>query len=309
MRVAVDAMGGDYAPGEIVAGCRLALQEDPDLQIALVGQKDRIGEALSSKFGRRLDEFQPRISVHHAEHVVTARDTMRVVLKKKQDNSVIQSVILVKEGRIKGVRRPGIGVPLPSRHGVCMTIDLGTNISCKSTHLYQYAVMASLYSQYVLGIENPRVGLVNVGVERSKGPYRVREAHKLLKKADLNYIGFIEGHDMFVSDCDVAVCDGFAGNVLLKGIEGYSAAVIHLLFAELECQLGEMDEERRAEIFGKLKKMTDWTAYGGAPMLGVDGVCVVAHGKSKAVAVASAIKSASAFAAHNINNLILEKLA
>ncbi len=332
MRIAVDAMGGDYAPGEVVAGCRMALQKDPELQIALVGQKDRIGEALAKKFGRELDEFQSRISVHHAEHVVTARDKMRSVLKKKQDNSVVQSVALVKNrradavvsagstgalvgsaiyvlGRLKGVRRPGVGVPLPSRNGVCMIIDLGTNISCRATHLYQYAVMASVYSEHALGVKNPRVGLVNVGVERSKGTYKIREANKLLRKSGLNYIGFVEGHDIFVSDCDVAVCDGFVGNVLLKGIEGFSAAIVHSLLEELESLLGKMDEDRRADIFRKFRKMTDWSAYGGAPLLGVDGVCIVAHGKSKAVAIANAINSAVAFAAHDINSLILEKLA
>ena len=332
MRVAIDAMGGDYAPGEVIAGCLLALRENPELQIILVGQKDRIGAALTSRFGQALEEFQSRISVQHAEHVITASDRMRTVLKKKQDNSTIQSVALVKDGRadaavsagstgalvgaaihilgrLKGVRRPGIGVPLPARNGVCVIIDLGTNISSRPTHLYQYAVMASVYSEYALGIRNPRVGLVNVGVERSKGTYKIRETNRMLRKSNLNYIGFIEGHDIFVSDCDVAVCDGFVGNVLLKGVEGFSAAIIHSLLEELESLLGKMNEEKRADFFKKFREMTDWSAYGGAPLLGVDGVCIVAHGKSKAVAMANAIKSASTFAAQDINSRILEKLA
>lgn len=332
MRIAIDAMGGDYAPGEIAAGCLLALRQDPEIQIALVGQKDRVAQALEEKFGAELDEFQPRISIHHAEHVITPRDKVRAILKKKADNSVVQAVALVRDGkadaavsagstgalvvaavyvlgRLKGVKRPGLAVPIPARNGACVVIDLGTNIACRAIHLYQYAVMASVYSEQVLGVKNPRVGLINVGVERSKGTHKIRETNKLLKKSGLNYIGFVEGHDVFVSDCDVAVCDGFVGNVLLKGIEGFSATVIHSLLAELEKQMGHVDEEKRAEIFGRFKRKTDWSAYGGAPLLGVNGVCIVAHGKSKAVAVANAIKSAATCAGQKINSLIFEKLA
>jgi glycerol-3-phosphate acyltransferase PlsX len=332
MRIAVDAMGGDHAPDEIVSGCLLALREDPELNIILVGQKEKVERVLAEKAGAELEALRPRVAVHHAEHVITGNDKMRTVLKKKQDNSVVKSVALVQTGqadacvsagstgalvgagvyilgRLKGVRRPGVGVPLPARNGFCFVIDLGANISCKATHLYQYAEMASIYCEHVLKVPNPRVGLINVGTEPKKGTHKIREANKLLKKASLNYVGFVEGHDIFMGACDVAVCDGFVGNVLLKGIEGFSAAIIKSILGELEHLSGGMAEDMRTEVLKKFKKKTDWTAYGGAPLLGVDGVCIVAHGKSGAVAIANAVKIGSACAAQKINSLILEKLA
>jgi glycerol-3-phosphate acyltransferase PlsX len=332
MRIAVDAMGGDYAPDEIVSGCLLALREDPELQVILVGRKEDVERVLAEKAGAELEALRPRIIVHHAEHVVTADDRMRTVLKKKQDNSIVKSVAMVQAGqadacvsagstgalvgaaiyimgRLKGVRRPGVGVPLPSKNGFCFVIDLGSNILCKATHLYQYAEMASIYCERILKVPTPRVGLINVGTERRKGTHKIREANRMLKKSGLNYIGFVEGHDIFVGDCDVAVCDGFVGNVLLKGIEGFSVAIIRSLLGELEQMAGGMGEDRGTEVLKKFREKTDWTAYGGAPLLGVDGVCIVAHGKSKAVAIANAVKTGSICAAQKINSLILEKLA
>ena len=189
MRIAVDAMGGDYAPDEIVSGCLLALREDPELQVILVGRKEDVERVLAEKAGAELEALRPRIIVHHAEHVVTADDRMRTVLKKKQDNSIVKSVAMVQAGqadacvsagstgalvgaaiyimgRLKGVRRPGVGVPLPSKNGFCFVIDLGSNILCKATHLYQYAEMASIYCERILKVPTPRVGLINVGTER-----------------------------------------------------------------------------------------------------------------------------------------------
>jgi len=332
MRIAVDAMGGDYAPDEIVSGCLLALREDPELQVILVGQKETVEQVLAEKAGAELEAVRPRITVHHAEHVVSANDNMRAVLKKKQDNSIVKSVAMVQAeqadacvsagstgalvgaaiyilGRLKGVKRPGVGVPLPSRKGFCYVIDLGSNIACKAIHLYQYAEMASIYCERILKVPNPRVGLINVGTERRKGTHKIREANRMLKKSGLNYIGFVEGHDVFIGDCDIAVCDGFVGNVLLKGIEGFSVAIIRSLLAELEQMASGLGTEKGAEVLKKFKKKTDWTTYGGAPLLGVDGVCIVAHGKSKAVSIANAIKTGSICAAQKINSLILEKLA
>jgi glycerol-3-phosphate acyltransferase PlsX len=332
MRIAVDAMGGDHAPDEIVKGCLLALREDGEMRITLVGQQEKVEKALAEQGGADLGQLRARITVLHSEHVITANDKLRVLLKKKQDNSVVRSVALVKGGeadamvsagstgalvaasvymlgRLKGVKRPGVGVPLPSANGFCFVLDLGANIACKATNLYQYAEMASLYCEHVLKVPNPKVGLVNVGTERRKGTHKIREANKMLKKSNLNYIGFVEGHDIFLGDCNVAVCDGFVGNVLLKGIEGFGASILRSLMGELEKMGGGASEEMRGELLAKFKKRFDWSAYGGAPLLGVDGVCIVAHGKSKALAIANAIKIAGTCAAQKINSLILEKLA
>jgi glycerol-3-phosphate acyltransferase PlsX len=332
MRIAVDAMGGDYAPDEIVSGCLLALREDSGLEIILVGQEDKVNPLLAEKAGPELEHLRPRLTLQHAEHVVSGNDKVRTVLKKKADNSIVKSVLLVKEGRadamvsagstgalvaagiyilgrLKGVRRPGIGVPLPSKKGFCYVIDLGANIATKATHLYQYAEMASLYCELVLNVPKPKVGLINVGTERRKGTHKIREANKMLKKSALNYIGFVEGHDVFLGDVDIAICDGFVGNVLLKGIEGFGYGMILPLIMELEKASGGASEDVRNEVLKKFKKRSDWSSYGGAPLLGVDGVCVVAHGKSKAVAIANAVKIAGMCATKKINNLILEKLA
>jgi glycerol-3-phosphate acyltransferase PlsX len=332
MRIAVDAMGGDYAPDEIVSGCLLALREDPALEVILVGQQDKVNPVLVEKAGPELEHLRPRLTVQHAEHVITGNDKIRTVLKKKADNSVVKGVLLVKEGRadavvsagstgalvgaaiyilgrLKGVHRPGVGIQMPSKKGFCFVIDLGANIATRAKNLYQYAEMASLYCELVLKVPQPKVGLVNVGTERRKGTHKIREANRMLKKSALNYIGFIEGHDIFVGDCDIAVCDGFVGNVLLKGVEGFSAGMILSLLGELEQACGGLSENVRNEVLKKFKKRADWSSYGGAPLLGVDGVCVVAHGKSKAVAIANAVKIAGMCAAQKMNALILEKLA
>jgi glycerol-3-phosphate acyltransferase PlsX len=258
-------------------------------------------------------------------------DKPSIALRKKKDNSIIRCIMMLAQGnadaavsagntgavvsiasyflgRLKGVKRPGVAAPLPAKGGCCVIIDLGANIACKAQHLLQYGVMASAYAEEILKIKKPRVGLLNVGKEDTKGNSLIKDAHKLLQKAGLNYVGYVEGHEIFLGGCDVAICEGFVGNTLLKSIEGFSQSIIHSLLEELG-KVGAGNEEGKAAVLKGFKKRTDWSAYGGAPLLGVNGVCILAHGKSNSFAIANSISVASQFASNRLNDLLLARLA
>ncbi len=331
MRVAVDGMGGDYAPDAIVKGCLSVFEQTDDIEIKLVGRSADLNESVCRVSGRSAEDFAPRLTIVHAEDVVTMNDKPSIALRKKKDNSITRSVRLLADkevdavisagntaalvgvssyviGMIKGAKRPGVAVPLPARGGSCTIIDLGANIACKAQHLYQYGIMASAYSERILGVENPRVGLINIGTEDSKGIDMIVEANKLLKASDLNYVGYVEGHEIFLGGCDVAVCEGFLGNTLLKAIEGFSTNFIHTVIDEIK-KMFAGDAERQAAALSNFKKRTDWKDYGGAPLLGLDGVVILAHGKSNDVAVANSIIRADQLAKSGLNEYLLARLA
>ncbi|MGI6035596.1 MAG: phosphate acyltransferase PlsX [Limnochordia bacterium] len=310
MRIAVDAMGGDYAPDELVKGSALAAQEG--IEVILVGNTEQL-EPLWDEVGRL-----PQLTIHHAPEVITMDDHPVEAVRKKRQSSLVQTIELVKKGqaggavsagntgatmaaallllgRLPGVLRPAIGSPMPTRKGMSIILDAGANVDCRPQHLAQFAIMGSLYASTVLGISSPKVALLNIGEEESKGCELTLAAHALLKEAGaVNYIGSIEGRDVSTGRADVIICDGFVGNIILKFAEGLAEA----LFAQLK---EEMGRNLRGIAGGwlllphlrSIVRRLDYTEYGGAPLLGVDGTCIIAHGSSNAKAILNAIRVAA----------------
>lgn len=327
MRVAVDAMGGDMAPLEVVAGSIIAARSYKDIEITLVGDKKEI-ERVFSKLGA----IPQNINISHASQVVSMNEAGTVAIRKKLDSSITRSVELVAKGEaaavvsagntgatvaaatlflktLEGVKRPGIVIMLPTQHGPCMVIDVGANIYCKSIHLLQYGVMASVFCKYILGVEKPRVGLLNIGEEDAKGNDLVKEAYNLLLHSSLNFIGNVEGREIFKGEADIVVCEGFVGNVLLKFAEGITESLLTAF--ELEA----MKDPETAQglklckpVLESLRIKNDYSEYGGVPLLGVDGICIISHGRSNAKAIQNAIKEATQFSRHNVNEHIITEL-
>ena len=329
MRIAIDAMGNDNGPLPIVKGIKMFLEEDHDTTVVMVGDRDRITQVLIEE-GIGLSK---RLELVHASQVMEMEDKV-ADLREKRDSSIMRLVQEVKEGRadamvalgntaaavgaatiglklIPGVRRPGIAIAMPTRNPdrPCVVIDMGANTACKPSHLASYGVMASIYSAKVLGLNNPRVGLLNVGEERGKGNEVLREAYELLEQAPINFVGNVEGGDIFSGACDVVVCDGFIGNAVLKASETLASTmsgwIKEAFFATWYTKLASL------LLMGQMrnvKKRLDYAAYGGAPLLGVNGVCLIGHGRSKAPAVASALRTARESVKTQINGLILENI-
>ena len=329
--VAVDAMGGDHAPLEIVKGAAIALSERPRLSILFVGNEVRIAESMAEveAAGQAVD--RERIKIRHATEVIEMGESPVDALRRKPDSSIKRSVealgqkevdALVSAGdtggvvasatifcqRLKGVKRHGIAIPAPTgTGGRTLLIDVGANIHCKPVHLLQYAIMASAYAQQVLGVEDPRIGLLSVGEEAQKGTDLVQKTRALLQKVELNFIGNVEGQSIFSGIADVIVCDGFVGNVILKVAEGLAESFVQTLLGHAE-KAAEANPESRA-FMGTLKKRLDYSATGGAPLLGVEGSIIICHGRSKAKAIANAIGVAIDFTRSGVNERIVENVA
>ncbi|MBE3572645.1 MAG: phosphate acyltransferase PlsX [Moorella humiferrea] len=309
MQIAVDAMGGDHAPGEIVRGAVEAARERI-ADIILVGDQ-RVLEP-------ELNPLHPpaNIDIVHTEQVVAMDEQPALALRRKRDASIMVATRLVKEGRAAAVvsagstgaqmaaallvlgrsgkiQRPAIATLIPTLKGPKLLLDAGANVDCRPEHLLEFAMMGNVYAARVMGIREPRVGLLNIGTEACKGNEQTLGAFNLLKAANLNFIGNIEGRDIFTGDTDVIVCDGFVGNVLLKFGEGMAQALFTMI-------AGEVKKTLRAKIgaalvlpaLRALKKQVDYTEYGGAPLLGVQGVSIICHGSSNARAIKNAIKVA-----------------
>ncbi len=326
MRTALDAMGGDYAPVEVVKGAVEALECLPaEDEIVLVGQQELILQQLQSLGG----PF-PRISIHHAPDVIGMNEHPVEALRRKPNSSIAHMVKLMATGEVeavisagntgavaaaaqmgagllKGVRRAGISIVVPTMHGPVVVCDVGANIKCKPIHLAQYGVMNSVYAQRVLGVESPRVGLLNIGEEEAKGTDLVHETRLLLKAAPIRFLGHAEGRDLFSGKFDVIVCDGFVGNVMLKLIEAMGEAVFKMVAAEV------LEEDpalsvKMQPILRRVLARHDYSEYGGAPLLGVKGICLIGHGSSKAKAIRSALGMASRTAKFKVNQAIEEAL-
>ncbi len=329
MRLGIDAMGNDNGPAPIVKGVKAFLDEDPDSTVVLVGDRDRVTRVMIEE-GIGLSK---RLELVHASQVMEMEDKV-ADLREKRDSSIMRLVNECKEGRIDamialgntaaavgaatiglklipGVRRPGIAIAMPTRNlkRPCVVIDMGANTACKPAHLASYGVMASIYSAKVLGLSQPRVGLLNVGEERSKGNEVLREAFALLEDAPVNFIGNVEGGDIFAGTCDVVVCDGFIGNAVLKASETLASTLsTWIKDAFLATWYTKLAALMIQGQFTKVKKRLDYAAYGGAPLLGVNGVCLIGHGRSKAAAVTSALRTARESVATNINGMIRENI-
>ncbi len=311
MKVAVDAMGGDNAPQSVIDGAFLAAKEG-EVEIILVGEQKEIEKGLS--------KYNPAssIEIFHASQVIGMEDSPSV-LKKKKDSSIVKVLRLIKEGRVEavvsagnsgatlaaslmvskklaGIDRPAIAALIPTLKGSSVLIDVGANVVCKPFNLVQFAIMGSAYAHYTLGKPRPRVGLLSNAEEESKGTELIRQAHNLLKRSSLGYIGHIEGRDIWKGIADVVVCDGFVGNVFLKTAEGVAEIITLMLKEEIKrgflSQLGYL---LLRKSFRNLKKRVDYSEYGGAPLLGIDIPVIISHGSSGAKAIKNAILMAKEF--------------
>lgn len=308
MPIAVDAMGGDNAPAAVVAGAVRAAGEF-GISVILVGDESRLRGHLEEQAGNydgaRLKDL---VTIAHTSQWVEMGEAPAQALQRKRDASVLVSARLVREGRaagfvsagnsgaavgaalltlgrLPGVERAPIATIIPMHSGRAVLLDVGANVDCKPAHLLQFAVMGSVYARRALGVDSPRVGLLSIGEEPSKGDSRTKAAHALLAASGLNFVGNLDGKDTFRGAADVVVCDGFVGNLVIKVGEG----VVDLIAA----LLAEKQGPQAAAAMSSLADRVHWAEYGGAPLLGVDGVCVIAHGRSDAKAVAHAVRVAN----------------
>jgi phosphate acyltransferase len=326
VRIALDAMGGDHAPEEIVAGAVLAAREYP-VEILLVGQEEVVRKNLAAA-----DSIPRNIEVVDAREVVEMDDTALAPLRKKKNSSVRICANLVAEGRahafvsagntgatwtsaravmgmIEGVSRPALAAIVPSANGHTLLLDVGANVETKPSHLREFAVMGHFYAQMLFGSTDPRIGLLSIGEEEGKGNELTKETYRVLKETGLNFIGNAEGRDVYNGNADVVVCDGFVGNVVLKASEALGEMVNKTLREELTRTLRRKIGALMARgAFDSLKKRMDYSEYGGAPLLGVKGGCIVCHGRSNAKAIKNAVRVAYDFARNRIDEKIRAKV-
>lgn len=326
----VDVMGGDHAPEAILKGCLMALPllEAGD-ELVLIGPEPLLREMLSER-----GASDPRLKIHHAPDVITMEDSPAKAVRGKPESSIVRmarlgsvhatdrcdvvlsagntgacvSAAIMHMRRLPHVHRPGIAVTIPAFHGPLVMIDAGANPEPKAAHLWQYGVMAETYARVCLGIARPRVGLINIGAEEGKGTDMVRETRDLLRATPgLNYIGYVEGRDLFDGVADVVVTDGFLGNTLLKMAEGLAKS----LFAAIAAEIIAADPELALKLDPVVKqiyKKNDYHEYGGAPLLGVNGACFIAHGSSEPRTIRAAVRNCRAFVASGVNAAIVERL-
>ncbi len=328
MRIAIDAMGGDNAPDEIIGGVLESVEQlDKSDELILVGPEEIVEAHLPS-----LKSRQGVISVVHAPDIIGMDEVPIETLRKKPKSSIAVLAKLAKRGQtdavisagntgacvaafqmrirnLSGVNRPGIAVVFPTPGGPVVICDVGANIACKPIHLYQYGVMASLYSKHLLEIKNPRVGLMSIGAEDAKGNEVVKKARELMKSdSNMNFVGNIEGRDIFDGTCDVVTCEGFVGNVILKLTEG----LVDGLFKAIKYELRE-EKLRLAmkfkHIMKRIYKKYDYNTYGGAPLLGVNGTALICHGASESRTIRNAILASKRFYTEKINDKIVEYLS
>ncbi|MDM7266201.1 MAG: phosphate acyltransferase PlsX [Aquificaceae bacterium] len=323
-RIAVDCMGGDYAPEEIVKGCLLAYKE-LGLESILVGDEERIKSIL------KREGFKGELEVVHAPEVIQMNEPPSNVLKKKQ-SSLFLAGKLVRDGladglvsagntgavltvgkfvigSIEDLERPAIGVALPNPKGRTVLIDVGANVDCKPRHLLHFAVIGHTYAEEILGIKNPRVGILSIGEEEGKGNELVKETYPLLKASKLNFKGNAEGRDIYAGTFDVIVCDGFVGNVILKASESLGFAVLQMIKEEVQKSLlAKIGALLMRPALNNFKKKADFTEYGGIPLLGAKKPVIITHGRANAKAIKNAIRVANEFLTHHFNERLSENL-
>ncbi len=324
LHIALDAMGGDRGPEELVSGAFMAASGS-DLEISLIGDQARLGAILATH-----GSSSSRIHLVHASQVVGMDESPFDAIRRKKDSSIMKAFTLHKEGRVDAVvsagnsgatlaaalkllgrlehvSRPGIAGIFPTLKGPVVMMDVGANVDCRPEHLFQFGVMATAFSQVLFGLDRPRVGLLSIGEEGGKGNVLVKKSHELFHQSSLNYIGNVEGRDTFQGDVDVMVCDGFVGNVCLKLSEGLAEAVMGMLGEEISKSLkAKLGYLLAKDAFVSFKKRVDYAEYGGAPLLGIRGNAIICHGRSSAVAIKNAIRVASVMARNKVNDRILE---
>lgn len=328
VRIAVDAMGGDHAPGAIVRGAMQALAVDPDLEIVLVGDETRILPLLAGAGTAATG----RVRVVHASQIVGMDEPPVEALKTKKDSSLIRMAELAERGEVDAVlsaghtgacaavcqvklrplecvSRPGIAVTIPAFHGPFVLCDVGANIRAKPRHLHDYAVMAGLYALRILDIAEPRVALISIGEESGKGTDLIKQAHALLAAdPSINYVGNAEGRELVENRCDVAICDGFVGNIILKFVEGLAEGLFRTIAAEFRDEAPAL-RNRFQTALDNVWTRHDYSRYGGAPLLGVNGVCIICHGRSNEFAIGNAVRVARRFVEQGFNDEITARLS
>ncbi|GAB4385781.1 MAG: phosphate acyltransferase PlsX [Phycisphaerales bacterium] len=331
MRLAVDVMGGDHAPEAILKGCIGAIGElSPDDEIVLVGPKDLITDMM-----KEWGVSDPRFVIEHAPDAIAMHEQPARAVRSKADSSIVRMALLGSKKvdrpcdvvlsagntgacvaaaimhmkRLPGVHRPGIAVTIPAFHGPIVLCDAGANPEPRATHLWQYGVMADTYAKHVLGMREPRVALMNIGSEEGKGSDLVKEARDLIRETpNINYIGFVEGRDFFAGAADVIITDGFVGNTILKMAEGMAKSLFEAIAQEifdLDPKLALQFEPVVKQIYAK----NDYHEYGGAPLLGVNGAMMIAHGSSQPRTITAAIRNSKAFIRTAVNDAIVARIA
>jgi phosphate acyltransferase len=327
VRIAVDAMGGDYAPGAVVKGAVLATKE-LDLPLTLVGHKDLIARELAGL------TFDPDlITIHHCTEVAGMGESPIDVIRRKKDASIRVALDLLKQGlvqgvvsagnsgatmalsvvilgKLPGVERPALGAILPSHHGHTFVIDVGANVDCTENQLVQFAVMAVPVAEFILKRPNPKIGILSIGEEESKGNNLVRQTTEILKKTPLNFIGNAEGRDVYSGKVDIVVCDGFVGNICLKLSEGLAETLKAMLEEEIRAGFGsKVGFLFMKKAFKNFSRRVDYAEYGGVPLLGVNGTVIIGHGASNPKAIMNAIRVAGQSVRNKITDQVLEGLS
>lgn len=323
MKIAIDGMGGDNAPSVIIKGCIEAINEFKDVDIIITGPEDIISAELN-----KYEYDSNRICIKNATEIITNNEHPVMAIRRKKDSSINRALELVKKGeadavisagstgaflagatlvvgRIKGVNRPALAPIMPGKNGPFMIVDCGANAECKPINLVQFAQMGEVYFQNILNVKNPSVGLINIGSEEEKGNELTKETHQLLKETKLNFVGNVEPREIPEGKVNVLVCDGFVGNTVLKMYEGVAQTIFTTLKEEIMSSFKtKLGGALLKPVFRKFKKDYDYTEYGGAAFLGVNGVCIKAHGSSDSKAIKNAIKQAIKFHENDVINKI-----
>lgn len=328
IRVAVDAMGGDLAPAEIVKGTVLAVKEREQIEVILVGQEAKIVSELS-----KYTYDKARIRIVSADEVITNEEAPVMAVRKKKNSSIVEAMNLVKHkeadafvsagstgavlvgaqliiGRLKGVERPPLAPLIPTMNGVSLLVDCGANVDARPSHLVQFAKMGSIYMEHVMGIKNPRVGIVNIGAEEEKGNLLVKETFPLLKNCtDIHFIGSIEAREIPHGKADVIVCEAFVGNVILKLYEGLGMALISKIKEGITSTLrSSIGAALVKPALKQTLKQFDLKEHGGAPMLGLNSLVVKTHGSSSAIEIKNSILQCIAFTEQEISKKIGDRI-
>ena len=327
MRIALDAMGGDFAPGPNIAGAFEAVERNPNLEILLVGDRARLEEEIA-----KIGSLPDRVRIVESDGVVGMEEKPTTALREKPNCSIVRCWQLMAAGEadavvsagntgavvaaglrtrlfLKGVKRPGIAVRMPTVKGSCVIIDVGANPAARAEHLAQYGLMGAVYARELLRVKSPRVGLLNIGSEEGKGTDLYRETHALLVNSPIKeyYIGNVEGRDLYHGDVDVVICEGFVGNVVLKVSEGMAEFVLKTVGGALMKSL-TTERDHALQTLTKVTEQFHYQESGGAPLLGIDGICIICHGSSDHRSIRNALKMATEIDNHHINAQITELL-
>ena len=327
MKIAIDGMGGDNAPQAVVEGVVQALKEYEDIKLYITGPKDEIEKELS-KYTYPKD----RVTVVHTSEVISPNEHPVMAIRKKKDSSLVKALNLVKEGeceaiisggstgaflagctfmvgRIKGVERPALAPIMPGRNGKFMIVDVGANVDCKPQYLIQFAHMGKIYYEGMFNTKNTSIGLINIGAEEEKGNELTKATYKLLKEENFNFVGNVEPRDIPKGEVNVLVADGFVGNTALKMYEGSASNILGMIKDEIYSSsiISKLGAVLLKPVFNSLKVKFDYKEVGGAPFLGVDGICIKAHGSSDGKAFKNAIRQTKLFKENDILNKIKEE--